>query len=54
MIELQDVTIRAGQFALKQVSFRVATGQYAVLKRVSMLTDFNRIPLQNSGILARY
>lgn len=31
MIELQDVTIRAGQFALKQVSFRVATGQYAVL-----------------------
>ena len=31
MIELQDVTIRAGLFALKGISFRVGVGQYAML-----------------------
>ncbi|HRA89264.1 MAG TPA: ATP-binding cassette domain-containing protein, partial [Planctomycetaceae bacterium] len=31
MIELCDVTIRAGQFALERVSFRIESGEYAVL-----------------------
>lgn len=31
MIELRDVTIMAGKFALEQVSFRIASGRYAVL-----------------------
>ncbi len=31
MIELSDVSIRSGSFALDHISFRVATGQYAVL-----------------------
>jgi ABC-type sugar transport system ATPase subunit len=31
MIELQDVHIRAGDFALSDVSFKVDSGQYAVL-----------------------
>jgi len=31
MIELCDVSIRAGDFALSQISFEVVTGQYAVL-----------------------
>ena len=31
MIELHDVTIRAGQFVLDRISFRVEAGQYAVL-----------------------
>jgi ABC-type sugar transport system ATPase subunit len=31
MIELKDVAIRAGDFELREVSFRVDSGQYAVL-----------------------
>jgi ABC-type sugar transport system ATPase subunit len=31
MIELRDVTIRAGQFSLERVSFRIESGEYAVL-----------------------
>lgn len=31
MIELRDVTIMAGKFALEHVSFRIASGRYAVL-----------------------
>lgn len=31
MIELHNVTIRAGQFSLTDVSFRIESGQYAVL-----------------------
>ena len=31
MIELRDVTIKAGKFALERVSFRVESGKYAVL-----------------------
>lgn len=31
MIELQNVTITAGKFFLKQLSFKVAAGEYAVL-----------------------
>ncbi len=31
MIELRDVTIKAGKFALDRVSFRVESGKYAVL-----------------------
>lgn len=31
MIELRDVTIRAGQFSLERVSFRIESGGYAVL-----------------------
>lgn len=31
MIELQDVAIRAGQFLLQKISFRIEAGQYAVL-----------------------
>ncbi len=31
MIELRDVTIRAGQFALERISFRIESGEYAVL-----------------------
>lgn len=31
MIELQDVTLRAGTFLLEQVSFQVPAGRYAVL-----------------------
>lgn len=31
MIELRDVTIRAGQFSLDRVSFRIESGEYAVL-----------------------
>ena len=31
MIELRDVTIRAGRFALERVSFRIESGEYAVL-----------------------
>jgi ABC-type sugar transport system ATPase subunit len=31
MIELQNVGIKAGQFALNEISFRVDTGEYAVL-----------------------
>lgn len=31
MIELRNVTIRAGQFALERVSFRIESGEYAVL-----------------------
>ena len=31
MIELSDVTIRVGDFRLKDLSFRVETGQYAVV-----------------------
>lgn len=31
MIELQNIGIRAGQFALKRISFRIETGQHAIL-----------------------
>jgi len=31
MIELQDVTIMAGKFALENVSFRIESGRYAIL-----------------------
>ncbi len=31
MIELKDVSIRSGQFSLNRVSFRIETGEYAVL-----------------------
>lgn len=31
MIELHDIAIRTGQFALEHISFRIETGQYVVL-----------------------
>lgn len=31
MIELHEIVIRAGQFTLERISFRIETGQYAVL-----------------------
>ena len=31
MIEMRDVTIRAGQFSLERISFQIPAGRYAVL-----------------------
>jgi ABC-type sugar transport system ATPase subunit len=55
MIELKDISIRTGEFSLEKVSFRVETGQFAVLMgrtgrgKTTLLEIICGLRMPNSG-----